>query len=428
MKRIALVLLVSSLVLGSCNGVNDKGSSGGDTTGRVTVSLPTSFPKIDREPAASTYYRGTLASLPTYIGTGDPFEIDLRGRDLRGLDLRKSAQELANASFDDRTSWPGADMMPAGFDWKAIMEVSKNPGLGLRRLHGEGIDGANVGIAIIDQPLIVGHREYASQIRMYEEIGIAPGTEAQMHGCAVTSIAVGKSVGVAPGADLYYISAWNVDWGLKDNEFTYNFTHYAKAVRRIIELNKELPPGRRIRVIAMQTGWNPDQKGYEDIEAAVAGARSAGIFVVSSNLFQYSAMKFHGLDRNPASDPDRPESYLPGRFYAKSFFNREAGEIGMVADFYKDRLMIPMDARTTASPTGKDDYVFYRDGGWSWVTPYIAGVYALAAQVDPGITPERFWALALKTGRTTTIAHEGKNYALGPIIDPVALIAELQKK
>ena len=30
-----------------------------------------------------------------------------------------------------------------------------------------------------------------------------------------------------------------------------------------------------------------------------------------------------------------------------------------------------------------NEYVFYREGGWSWSIPYIAGVYALAAQVKP---------------------------------------------
>jgi hypothetical protein len=86
-----------------------------------------------------------------------------------------------------------------------------------------------------------------------------------------------------------------------------------------------------------------------------------------------------------------------------------------------------MDSRTTASPTGVSDYVFYRQGGWSWSIPYIAGMYALACQVDPSITPEHFWELAMETGQTVTINHEGKSYSLGPILDPVALITALQK-
>jgi hypothetical protein len=59
--------------------------------------------------------------------------------------------------------------------------------------------------------------------------------------------------------------------------------------------------------------------------------------------------------------------------------------------------------------------------------PYLAGVYALAAQMNPAITPDRFWALAMKTSRTTAFQHGERAYTLGPIIDPVALIDELAR-
>jgi hypothetical protein len=49
----------------------------------------------------------------------------------------------------------------------------------------------------------------------------------------------------------------------------------------------------------------------------------------------------------------------------------------------------------------------------------------LAVQVDPKITPERFWALAMKTGRTVEMKDGGKTVSLGPILDPVQLIAAL---
>lgn len=59
-----------------------------------------------------------------------------------------------------------------------------------------------------------------------------------------------------------------------------------------------------------------------------------------------------------------------------------------------------MDSRTTASPTGVEDYVFYPEGAWSWSVPYLAGMYALGIQVRPDITSDTFWDAALKTGRT----------------------------
>ena len=87
-----------------------------------------------------------------------------------------------------------------------------------------------------------------------------------------------------------------------------------------------------------------------------------------------------------------------------------------------------MDSRTTASPTGIEDFVFYRQGGWSWSIPYLAGMYALAVQVKPEITPEEFWKTALRTGRTIQIIHDGREYELGVILDPQSLIEEVQSK
>ena len=85
--------------------------------------------------------------------------------------------------------------------------LGKNPGLGIRSLHDMGIDGRNVGIAMIHMPMIVDHVEYGKQARLYEEINIISDAESEMHGPAVASIAVGKTIGVAPNADLYYIAA-----------------------------------------------------------------------------------------------------------------------------------------------------------------------------------------------------------------------------
>ena len=63
-----------------------------------------------------------------------------------------------------------------------------------------------------------------------------------------------------------------------------------------------------------------------------------------------------------------------------------------------DQLLVPMDHRTVAAPGGDNEYAHYASGGWSWCTPYIAGAYALACQVNSTLTPDQFWAAALKTG------------------------------
>jgi hypothetical protein len=162
-----------------------------------------------------------------------------------------------------------------------------------------------------------------------------------------------------------------------------DFACLAQSVRRILEVNRQLPEGRKIRVLSMSIGWGPESKGYTEITAAVQEAKAAGLLVICSSVEDVHGFKFHALGRSPLADPDKFESYEPGLFWAKQFY---------AGSEFSDRLLVPMDSRTTASPGGVDEYVFYREGGWSWSIPYIAGVYALAAQVKPAITPDEFWA------------------------------------
>jgi len=369
---------------------------------------------------SSVWRSSKLTMLPRYNpDSSDPFKVDLRSYDLSELNLRNSFDDLMHADFDDNTIWPEASRMPRQFDYKKIMELGKNPGLGVRKLHEKGITGRGVGIAIIDQKLLKNHQEYADRIKSYEEINVGSQEGPTMHGAAVASIAVGRNVGVAPEADLYYIASRTGDYG-EGNKFTWNFTYYAQAINRILEINKDLPVDKKIRVIALQIGWSSGRKGYDEIMQAAQRAKSAGMLVISSSVEEVHGFKFHGLGRLPLTDPDRFVSFEPGAFWVKQFYNRRNAE-------QKDRLLVPMDSRTTANFTGPDDYVFYREGGWSWSIPYIAGVYALAAQVDPNITPERFWQTALDTGRTITIRQDGAVASLGPIIDPTSLINRLQR-
>jgi hypothetical protein len=241
-----------------------------------------------------------------------------------------------------------------------------------------------------------------------------------MHGPAVASIAVGQSVGVAPEADLYYIAEMHGE--IVQGKLEWDFTWLAHAIRRLVEINGTLPMEHRIRVISVSVGWSPGQKGCEETDAAVAQATQAGIFVISTALERTHQLAFHGLGRDPFLDPDQPVSYGLGNWWARGFLNGSRRfEPGR-------RLLVPMDARTTASPTGPEDYVYYSSGGWGWSVPYLAGLYALACQVDPDITPERFWKTALNTGQVISVATEGQTLKLGNIVDPVALIDALPQQ
>jgi hypothetical protein len=399
-------------------------------TATLTPTLAITLPKIDRHPRVVTMedwapWAGqtlttTLEYDPTVI---DIWQMDYRTQDLSQLDLHYSLNDLLLAFFDDRTVWPPANKLPFGFNPQHIMELGRNPGLGVRSLHARGITGKGIGIAIIDMPLLVDHQEYSEQLQLYEELYFyeqAYQQPAQMHGPQVASIAVGKTAGVAPEADLYYIAVDLASGQDANGNDQYDFTKAAQAIRRILEINQQLPSDRKIRVISMSFGWADKFSGYDEISAAVAEARAAGVFIICA----YPAMDhiygymLSGLERSPLADPDLVTSYSrlhPCDLYAASLHLCQAG-----------RLLVPMNSRTTASPMGQEEYVFYRMGGEGILMPYLAGIYALAAQVDPEITPERFWELALQTGRSVDISGTSGVYTLGPILDPVSLINSLE--
>ncbi len=415
MRTLPLFLLLLAV---ACLGVCGSAAAATAASGEHTP-VPITFPKIDRHPAAGDYgRRGALEELPREDEESEwSRDVDLRAYDVSGLDLSESLDDLLWASFDDDTVWPPDERMPAGLDWQHIMELGKDPGLAVGTLHERGITGRGVGVAIIDQVLLTKHEEYADRLRLYEEINVRPGTDPQMHGAAVASIAVGKTVGVAPEADLYFIASWTFEPLEEGHPRT--FEYYAQAVRRILEVNEQLPEDRKIRVISISVGWNPSQKGADEMTAAAQEAVEAGMLVVCSSVDDVHGPDFKllGLGREPLDDPNAFESCQPWHHVAEGFYRGAP---------YTDFLLTPSDSRTTASPNGDAEYVFYRQGGLSWSIPYAAGVYALAAQVDPEITPKRFWSLAMKTGRTIDVEHDGKKFPLGRIIDPVALIKALQ--
>lgn len=382
-----------------------------------TESADTKVINISRHPEAPDYSLMRTSKFPDE--RDENLEFDVRSMDLSSEDLTGRFDDLLYTTYDSKTKWP--ENLPENFKPEVAMEIYKNPGLNIRQLHAKGITGKGVGIAIIDQTLLVDHEEYKDRIKLYEENEEAGTFKAQMHGPAVASIAVGKTVGVAPEADLYYIAG---DLGTSNNDnFEYDFSLLAKNIDRILDINKDLPKENKIRVISLSIGWNEGQKGYAEITEAVNKAKDAGIFVVSSSLEETFGYSFHGLGKYPMSDADNFESYKPGSWWEDNaemiFKNKVWGDTPI--------LLVPMDFRCTAAPNGVNDYVVYASGGWSWSIPYIASVYALACQVDPNITYDEFWDIALETGKSVMIkGHDGQEYSMEKVINPVGIIESLK--
>jgi len=307
---------------------------------------------------------------------------------LANMDLRSYLQLLETMPFDSRTEWPGPDKLPDGFDPTALLEDGKNPGLGVRALHKQGVDGRGVGIAIIDQPLLKDHIEYADRIVQYEAIGVK-GVPVQMHGPPVSSIAVGKTCGVAPAASLYYFA---VPMWKPENK------PYSDIIDKLIKLNANPNTTEKVKVVSISTGMFSQQANFERWQEALKKADQNGILIVTC---AQDSIQYGMLARIPGKDPDNPASYRSGIYGVRP-----------------GAVLVPTSNRTTASHTGSDIYSYWREAGMSWAAPYLAGLAVLAYQVNPEIEPKTIVTLLYKTAVKTNI---------GEVIQPENFIEAVRK-
>lgn len=425
MKRTILVsILVIAMLLTACDSDNSKQN----VSKEVKVNGNNIEKSISRYPEyqdiEAMFRNKTLEELPTYnTETLRGRYIDVRSRDISHLNLKDRMEDLVQCQFDSKTKWP--ESLPQGFEPEKILSMNKTPGLNIKKLHEQGVTGENVGIGVVDYGLIINHEEYKDRLKFYDEVHYKT-KQAHFHGPSIASILVGKNVGIAPGADLYLIGSENFD--VEKNDMIANDSYFAESIYKLLEKNNTLPEARKIRVISISAAWSPVSRGYDEITKAVEEASKQGIFVVSANLFEQNPeFYFHGLDREMLDKPDDIESYTP---YPGELWLNMIEHIDGFKDFYlksyranekKKTLLIPIASRTVATAGGDSDYAIFRLGGWSFGIPYISGLYALCCQIDPAITPEKFWDAAYNTGETQNIEMDGKKET-AVMINPVKLI------
>jgi serine protease AprX len=371
-KKIAWSVFTAALLLGGCRpgpGRTDGASGGSDGDGP-----PTGAP----------------------LSSVEPYQ-DVRFSNLSMLSVDPAPERslVQTLWFNDTAPWPDAYRTVAA----EILELGKNPGLGVRGLHEQGITGEGVFVAIIDQNLVAAldHPEFTGKIAKYRDTGTGqPDNRGSMHGPAVASLLVGETLGTAPGALLYFaaVPSWNKD-----------ALYFADGLDWIVEENGKLPEGKKIRVVSVSAKPSgpdtPFTANTEAWDAAVERAESAGILVVDCSEHRgVTAPLYCDLD-----DPDDITRCIRGW--------PEQEELPAVRT---DRLYIPTSRRTTAEEyfQGKTGYQFTGSGGLSWSAPYLAGVLALGWQIRPDLTGADMLRIAFDT------AHQTAGGA--KILDPVAFI------
>lgn len=304
---------------------------------------------------------------------------DVRWKDLSKLDLSDKKGLIATLTFNQKTIWPEPAKMPANQRPEKLLKKAMNLGLGIRRLHQQGITGKGVNVAIIDQPLYLDHPEFAGKIVAYHDVGC--GSESSMHGPAVASLLVGTNCGTAPGARVYYVAA---------PSWTKDAAYQAEALYWIIEQNEGLSGAEKIRVVSVSAApsgpGSPFDKHNKMWDSACRRAEEAGILVLDCT----SHHGFIGPCWYDAGGPESVARCKPG-FPGRTGFRPRPASI-----------LVPSSPRTTAEEYDKGEfaYQYYGRGGLSWAIPYCAGVLALGWQLRPEIPPEQMRELLFESAYT----------------------------
>lgn len=369
---------------------------------------------------------------------------DLRRTDLSQRDLSDfSLDLLKTVDFDTETIWPDEERLPKGFSPEKLLEEGKNPGLGIKELHEQGIDGSGVVVAIIDAKLDESHTEYKDALVGYKEYGGSENNEISMHGPAVASLLVGKDCGVAPGAKLFFAATPESDSGV-------DYYSYSEALEEIIKNNENISQEKKVRIVSCSLDYvlEKPEPGLNEWISSIKKARQSGIFVVDVKTEQ--GFTFSG--GGSLNDKDNFDDYLPwlrrdlwGNEVNEAIFEGNVNKIAekmreVHKDYLKDvsesdlqkmiekileerkeEIIIPSDYRTMASSWGKKgQYMYTGMGGISWSVPYLAGLYALALQVNSNIKQEELAEIVEKSAFTNSNGLR--------IINPKAIIKLVEEK
>jgi len=306
---------------------------------------------------------------------------DVRWKDLSKLPLGDVVKIVDTLRFNEKTVWPDTSRFPPARKPDRLIDVAKNPGLGVDRLHRQGITGKGVNVAIIDQPLYQDHPEFNGKIAAYHDVGC--GSESSMHGPAVASLLVGNDCGTAPDAKLYYVAA---------PSWTKDTAYQAKALDWLVEQNEKLPASEKIRVVSVSAApsgpGSPFDKNNQMWDTACEKAEAAGILVLDCT----SHHGFIGPCYLNARFPDNPAQCTPG-FPDSPAFSPST-----------QRIHAPTCPRTTAEQYEPEQfsYQYCGKGGLSWAIPYVAGVLAMGWQINPDLSAEQMKQLLFESAHTKT--------------------------
>ena len=283
-----------------------------------------------------------------------------------------------------------SERIAKGYSPAKWLQAGKDSGLQINRFTGAGLTGKGISVAIFDKPILSSHKELAGHI-VYITVGSDTGCDSTVLACA--SILLGETCGVAPEAKLYYFAVQD------DGK---NFYNYSLAMDKLIRLNKTLLPKNKIRIVSISDGIMKGDKNWQRWQIALKEANDNGIIVLYGNNV---GGDFCWGGCPPFKNRDNPKNY-------------SVEKVAQGHDIEKSKIILPGEYRTTASNQGKNEYIYWGEGGFSWAISYLAGLYALGLQIDPDLTSGQIRDSLIKTK-----SFNSEGYG---VVNPIGYINEIK--
>lgn len=318
----------------------------------------------------------------------------------KGQTLLKDINE-----YDDKTIWP-ENLKP---EYEKRLQDGKYSGLGLSHVHNNGFTGKGVNIAIIDTPCYLEHPEYQENIKYYKEFGFQEFFQkygflpangwSSYHGPAVASLAVGKTCGSAPEANLYFLATQ--DFGKsQDGKSILDPSARFAAIQHLIDLNNTLPESEKIRVVSCSWTINDTPENYQKSLQLFEELEKTGCMVIGGT-YKWACHTIGGA--KIITDSDTYNNLKP------------------VFLLQRPCLVLPQNQRTFAANTG--GFIYTEQGGSSWTMPYLSGIIACGLQANPLYIKQKNWPEKMwQDLMNTALPINGTN---SKIIQPVAFIQKM---
>ena len=307
-------------------------------------------------------------------------------RDISGCDLSELDEaHYLGLVFNSSTIFPEKGRMPKGYKPNELIKQGKDPMLGIKKLHDQGIDGRGVVLATIDFGFqSQDHIEYkGSDIQVVDLFG---DTGCHFHADGVLSNLCGQNIGVAPKAKVYHYCTYQ---GIDDK--------VDEATMQIFkDILAKIKAGEKIRAVNVSApisrcaGYNNcktdeefqklNQERSEFFQPIIDQLKENGCEVIHSKRF---GEDFHCCDYNPITREISKTSFatrMPDKYYQQKVSFICAGKV--IPEF-----------------TSNEGYQYQTESCFSWTIPQAVGMYALCLQQNPSLSWEEFTSMCHKTSK-----------------------------